>query len=57
MAVKYCPECGKFIDEGKESAVKHAFSHWGVMPNRVHEIRSKEARERYAALISVTEEE
>lgn len=51
MVVRLCPECGRFIDSNKESFVKHAMSHWRVAPNRVHELRSPEARRRYNALV------
>lgn len=56
MAVVLCPECGRFLDLSKESAVKHAYSHWGVLPNRVHEMRNPEARRRYEALMKDAEE-
>lgn len=56
MAVVLCPECGRFIDPNKESVVKHAYAHWGVLPNRIHEIRNPEARRRYEVLMKDNQE-
>jgi hypothetical protein len=46
-----CPECGACLDSNETDFIKHAVSHWGVLPRDLDGIRNSEAKRRYNVLI------